>query len=198
MPDIKEIDPTLVTVGAPAEGGCVFTNFTESPTLPTAASAQLGTGWESLGELSENGFTENTAINSQDHKGWHGTVLLTTEIDETNTYKLEFVEVNRSSVAKVRYGTDNITESNGELAAIKGSFGKRKPIPLVIDELESNGWLRRTVIPKATVTSFDEVPHQKNNIMMYGMTFTAQEVDGATFHIYRAKPAAVSTASVKP
>ena len=70
----------------------------------------------------------------------------------------------------------------------KGYDGK--PHPLVFDELESNGFLRRTVVKKAVVTSFDEIPHRRGDLLVYGMEFTVNDPDdgSAPIEIYRAKP----------
>lgn len=193
---MTELDPGLVTVGKPVEGGCCFTSFAENPALPTAAAAKLSEDFVSLGELSENGFTESTESNSTDHKGWHGTVLRTEVTDQKTKYKAEFVEVDRLSVAQLRYGTDNVTAdaTNKETySALKVKGIPSKPVPLIFDELESNGWLRRTVIPKAKIDSIDDVPHQRGNLMLYGLSFTAEvDADGVAAYIYHAKPAAAS------
>ena len=191
MAELEDIDATLVTVGQPVEGGCCYLNFEDEPTLPTDAATAPGTGWESAGELSTDGFTESHSVTSTDHKGWHGSVLLTTIDEETNTYKLNFVEVNRPTVAKARYGAENVEvdEATGQVKHITGKPGKHVPCAICIDELESNGYLRRTVVEKAMVPSLDDTAHQKGSLMVYGMTFTANEVSGNTFHIFRAKPA---------
>lgn len=187
----NEIDTSLVTVGQPVDGGCCYTRFDDDYTLPTDAVAPLGEGWESTGELSENGYTESESISSTDHKGWHGTTVLTTIDEEKNTYKAEFLEVSRPTAAKLRYGAANVeVDENGVLKHIKKMSNARKPVPLIFDELESNGYKRRTVVRRAMVNSIDDTPHKKGNLMIYGMTFTALD-DGANgpYDIYRAKPA---------
>lgn len=189
---LSDIDTSLITVGQPSEGGCCWTSFAENPTLPTDAVAKMSTltGWESLGELSENGYTESKSVTESKFKGWHGSVVLAAISEEENTYKAEFIEVNRPSAAKLRYGSKNVeTGADGSVSHIKGKPSAGDKIPLVFDELESNGYLRRTVVRKASIASFDDVPHQKGSLMVYGMTFTAIEVDGQAFDIYRAKPA---------
>lgn len=194
----KDIDTTLITVGQPSEGGCCWTCFAENPTLPTDAATKMSTltGWESLGELSENGFTEGKTVTEGKHKGWHGSIVLAAVTDEENTYKAEFIEVNRPSAAKLRYGSKNVeTASDGSVSHVAGKVGAGDQVPLVFDELESNGYLRRTVVRKASISSFDDVPHNRGALMVYGMTFTAIEVDGGMFDIYRAKPASPAPAS---
>lgn len=194
MPDTtvtNDIDTSLVTVGQPVTGGCCFTNFGDNPTLPTAATTALATadGWVSLGDLSENGYTESKSVTTNKFKGWHGSVVLTAISEEENKYKLEFIEVSRTAVAKLRYGKDAVTDgSDGSYSHIEGKPTIGQSVPLVIDELESNGYLRRTVIPKASIDSFDDVAHQKGSLIVYGMTFTAIETGGKCFDVYRAMP----------
>lgn len=188
---LSDIDESLVTVGKPVDGGCCYVNFSDDPVYPTDATTALDEGWVSLGDLSDQGFTEGKSISTTSHKCWHGSNVLTTVDDEDNTFSCEFIEVNRPAAAKLRYGDENVEEdaTTGEVTHIQGVAGKLKSHPLIFEELESNGYKRRTVYRKATVTSFDDVPHQRGSLMLYGMTFSADEVDGKAFDIYRAKPA---------
>lgn len=195
----KELDPTLVTVGQPADGGCCYTCFDENPVFPTDAVSKLGPGWVSVGELSENGFTQPEELTTTEHPGWHGTPVLVTEDKETNSLKAEFLEINRPATAKIRFGTENVElDDDGEIKHISKMPGKRKPLPFIFEELESNGYKRRTVIKKAAVKSLDDIAHKKGNLMVYGMTFTATDDGTGPYDIYRAKPATdskVETAS---
>ena len=112
--DTTHINPDNVTTGAPVEGACCFTNFASSPTLPTSASASLGSGWENLGELSDQGYTKSVSLTTNKFKGWHGSTLLTQVESEENTFKAEFVEIARPTVAKLRYGASAVTASASE------------------------------------------------------------------------------------
>ena len=191
MADLEPIDNNLTTVGQPTAGGCVYVAFKANPTLPSDATTKMGTltDFVSLGDISENGFTEANARSKNKHKNWNGDVVRTSISDEENTYKLEFIEPNRPSVAKLRYGSGNVEAgTDGSVSHIKGVLGTDEQVALVIDELESGGFLRRTVIPCATNDSFDDVDHQKGSLLVYGMTFTAVKGTGNIFDIYRAKP----------
>lgn len=190
---LGELNNSLVTVGKPVDGGCCWTSFAEEPTLPTDASTKMSTleDFVSLGELSENGYTVSKAVTSNKFKGWHGSVVLTSISDEDHTFKLEFIEVNRPSVAKLRYGSANVEAGeDGSVSHVKAVVGTDVKVPLVIDELDSNGFLMRTIIKQCTIDSFDDVPHQRGSLMVYGMTFTAIDTgDGKYYDIFRAKPA---------
>ena len=193
MADLEPIDNNLTTVGQPTAGGCVYVAFKANPTLPNDATTKMDTltDFVSLGDISENGFTEANARSKNKHKNWNGDVVRTSISDEENTYKLEFIEPNRPSVAKLRYGSGNVEAgTDGSVSHIKGVLGTDEQVALVVDELESGGFLRRTVIPCATIDSFDDVAHQKGSLLVYGMTFTAVKGTGNIFDIYRAKPAA--------
>lgn len=192
MADLEPIDNNLTTVGQPTAGGCVYVAFKANPTLPSDATTKMDTltDFVSLGDISENGLTEANARSKNKHKNWNGDVVRTSISDEENTYKLEFIEPNRPSVAKLRYGSGNVEAgTDGSVSHIKGVLGTDEQVALVIDELESGGFLRRTVIPCATIDSFDDVAHQKGSLLVYGMTFTAVKGTGNIFDIYRAKPA---------
>lgn len=188
---LKDIDTSFVTVGKPTDGGCVYTSFNDSPTFATDATTKVSSldgNWESLGDLSEDGFTISNSMTVNDFKGWHGSVVLTSRSDEKNQIKLAFIEVNRPSVAKLRYGAKNVqTGEDGSVSHIKAKTGVDAIIPLIIDELESNGYLRRTVIKRAKVDSFDDIPHQQGSLLVYGATLTILEGEEA-FDIWRAKP----------
>lgn len=190
---LGELNNSLVTVGKPVDGGCCWTSFAEEPTLPTDASTKMSTleDFVSLGELSENGYMVSKAVTSNKFKGWHGSVVLTSISDEDHTFKLEFIEVNRPSVAKLRYGSANVEAGeDGSVSHVKAVVGTDVKVPLVIDELDSNGFLMRTIIKQCTIDSFDDVPHQRGSLMVYGMTFTAIDTgDGKYYDIFRAKPA---------
>lgn len=161
--------------------------------LPTDAVTKMSTftKFESLGNISENGFTEANSRTKNKFKDWNGDVVLTSISDEENTYRLEFIEPNRASVAKLRYGSNSVEDTDGVVDAIHGILGTDEKVSLVVDELESNGWVRRTVIPIATVDSFDDTTHQKGSLLLYGMTFTAIKGTGNAFDIYRALPETV-------
>lgn len=193
MPTLDVFDNSLVTTGNPFEGGCCWTSFAETPTLPTDAATKMSTltAFESVGDLSENGFTEGKSVTNNEFEGWRGSTVLTQISKEKQTYKVAFIEVNRPTAAKLRYGSANVeVNDEGSVSHIKHAIGVNETVPLVFDELDSAGYLRRTVVKAAKVESFDEVPHQKGSLMTYGMTFTALDTgNGLPVETFRAKPA---------
>lgn len=198
----SDIDASLVTVGKPVDGGCVYIAFGDSPTLPTDAVAKASTltGFESLGEVDENGLTESKSIETTDFKGWHNDVLLTNVTGDTNTYKLAFVEYSRPAVAKLRYGDDSVAaDADGNVTHVGVGSYKATPHPIFIDELLSNGWLHRTLIKKAVVTGFDDISHVQGSLMVNGMTLTANKPDDGSDAIehFFAKPGSTAPVAVE-
>lgn len=199
--DLKTtINPNNVTTGGPVEGGCCYTNFSASPTLPTTAAESLveeTSTWENVGELSDQGWTQSTSTSVNKFKGYHGTVLLTQISEEENTFKAEFLEVTRSTATKLRYGSDNVTtDEDGFVSAIDPTHVPDEILPLVFDELLSNGVKQRTVFPRAKIDSIDDQAHQRGSLLVYGMTFTALVDDqNRPYYVRRAKKAAATGAT---
>lgn len=192
--DNKNINPSNVTTGDPVEGGCVYVGF-GSATLPTSASTDITdtkSGFENLGEISDNGYTKSVSTTDNTFRGWHGSVLLTKLSDETNTFKLEFVEVTRATVLKLRYGTDNVkTGTDGKLTEITPTTVPSTKVVIVVDELLSNGTKMRTVFPAAQINSIDDEQHTRGNLLLYGITFTASADSlNHPYYIYYAAPTA--------
>ncbi len=189
---LEPIDHNLVTVGQPTEGGCVWIAFDiEKATLPKDATTAMSesAGFVSLGDLSEDGFTEKKSRTKTDHKNWNKDIVLTSVDEDKVSYTMAFIEPNRPAVAKLRYGSGNVQEGeDGSVSHISGKLGTAENVAIVVDELESGGFLRRTVIGKATVDAFDDVPHQKGSLLVYGCEITAIKGKGNYFDVYRAKP----------
>lgn len=188
---LEDIDTSLITVGQPTDGGCAYVCIGTPSSLPTSASTKMSTltDFESCGTISENGFTFSKSVTTNKFKDWGGNIVLTAVSEEENTFKVEFTEINRPIVAKLKYGASNVeAATDGSVSHIKAAADTGQKVALVIDELESNGYLRRTVVPCASIDSFDDETHQKGSLLVYGMTFTAMVKDGVSFHIYRAKP----------
>ena len=191
MVALKPIDTTLVTVGQPTDGGCVYASFKEGAALPTDAVAKMSTlaDFESLGDISENGFTESKSVSTTNHKDWGGNTVASSVTEKATTYKLEFIETSRPAVARLRYGAGSVKvdSESGSVSQIDDNGEDFPTVSLVIDELESSGFLRRTVIPRAVPESMDDVPHQKGSLLVYGMTFSVLKSDKPLVTVYRAK-----------
>ena len=191
------INPRNVTTGGPVEGGCCYTSFDEDVEMPTSAAESIvgvDSKWENLGELSDQGWSQSVSTTVNKFKGYHGNVLLSEIADEEATFKAEFLEVTRASVLRVRYGDENVTiDEDGFVSEMKHVSVPNRYLPLIFDELLSNGVKQRTVFPRAKIDSIDDQAHQKGSLLVYGMTFTAAaDENGALSYVYRAKRASAA------
>ena len=186
------INPSNATTGSPVEGACCYTSFEDNPTIPTDATTSIsgaGSDFVNLGELSDQGWQQDVAITVQKFKGYHGKTLFQKVSGEENTFKAEFVEITRTAATKLRYGKNNVTTNlDGEVTAINPKKVPEDIVPLIFEELLSNGVKQRTVFPRAKIESIDSQAHQDGSLLVYGMTFTALVDDsGAPYHVYRAR-----------
>ena len=193
MATLEDIDTSLITVGQPTTGGCVYACIGTPKALPTDAATEMSTltDFESCGLISENGFTLAKSVTKSKFKEWGGNNVLTATSEKELTFKLEFLEISRPIVAKLKHGSKNVeVGEDGSVSHIKeAGIEADEKVALVIDELESSGFLRRTVIPCVTVDSFDDEVHTKGSLLTYGMTFTAIVKENTNYDEYRAKPA---------
>jgi len=187
---MTNIDTSNVTTGAPVEGACCYTSFAASPTLPTTASESLAS-FDSVGEISDGGYTKSVSVTTNKFKGWHGSTILTQVENEENTFKVAFAEVDGGVANKIRYGSDKVeVDASGKVTAIDPTVVPSATIPLIFDELLANGRKRRTVFPRATIESIDDEAHAKGSLLLYGMTFSANVDDnGRPYYIREAAPA---------
>lgn len=189
--DNKTINPNNVTTGGPVEGGCAYVSFDAEPNIPTSAATDItavSSGFENLGELSDQGWTHGVSTSVNQFKGYHGKTLLSESSEEEHALKLELTEVVRLSANKLRFGVSAIVTNNGEVAEIHPTAVPGQIVCIVIDELFSNGIKQRTVCPRAKINSVDDEAHQKGSLLVYGMTFDLLvDEDGVPYHQYRAK-----------
>lgn len=180
-----------VSQAKPQVGGAFFVGD-DTATLPTDAASELGTGWTSLGYISEDGFTNNDSIESSTTKAWGGDVVISVQTGKTDTFAFKMMEALNPNVLKMFYGDENVTGTSvTDGLAIKSNSKLLKPRPLVIDELLTDDTLQRTVIPCGVVSTKDAIEHKDNSPLLYGVTVTAlPDEDQNTHYTYIKKKGA--------
>ena len=191
---LNDVDETLSTTGKPREGGCLYVNFDpDNCTLPTDATTSIKSidGWVSVGDLSQDGITYAKSTTTNKLKGHQGKVTISevSEIEETIAFTL--IEPNRPDAARLYYGNGNVVAGeDGSVATIEDAMSAGAKVAICEDSLESNGYLRRTVVPKAAVDTFTDISHKQGEFISYGVTATIiKPSDKAAKYTYRAKPA---------
>lgn len=195
--DTTGISPDFASAVKFAEGACFWTNFSKDVQYPTSAVEKMSTlaGWESLGEPDEIGFPESKKSNSKFKKGGHLVNFVALGGETEFTFKASFLEADRASVNKLRYGLSAVeTSEDGSFKAINVTQDAGRPIvvPLVVDFIEDSGHLLRHIIKRAAVSAFDTVSNKPGDAKIVGFTFTALDSkDGSAFYqILRAKKTA--------
>lgn len=172
-----------VSAGKPKVTGAIFSAPAGS-TLPTTAVADLDNAFVSLGYVSEDGVTHTKDITSGQVRAWGGDVVLNYEEGETETYQLTLIESMNTAVLKEVYGQDNVigTALTSGIT-VKAKPGAREARAWVIDEIMKGNVLRRTVIPRGTITAIGEIVHRDNDAIGYQITIST-EADDAGFQHY--------------
>lgn len=185
-----KLNTDYATVGAPTTAGCAYVAF-GGDTPPADATTTLTDKFESLGYLGEDGVVISRQINENKIKAYGGDVVISSKTDDGLQVKITFLEVNREAVAKLIYGKDNVEKNeDGSVKKITGKPFKGAEFPFVFDELESNGYLRRTVIMRGSVSPEGDETHKDAEAIANSITITAlaPKDGGAAFYVYRAKP----------
>lgn len=172
-----------VSAGKPKVAGAIF-SAPAGTALPTTAAAALNNAFVGLGYVSEDGVTHTKDITSGQVRAWGGDVVLNYEEGETETYQLTLLESMNIAVLKEIYGQDNVTGtalSSG--ITVQSKPGSRVARAWVIDEIMKGNVLRRTVIPRGTITAIGEIVHRDNDAIGYQITISA-EADDAGFQHY--------------
>ncbi len=192
---LANIDEMLSTTGKPREGGCLWVHFNpDSATLPTDAATDMSTleGWYSLGDLTEDGVVFGKSATKNTLSGHQGHVVISEVSKVEQTVGFTLIEPNRPAAAKLYNGASSVTAGkDGSVATIEDDMTAKTKVAIVEDVLESNGYLRRTVVPKMSVDTFTDESHKQGAFIAYGVTGTVIKMaDKAAKYTYRAKPAA--------
>ena len=161
-----------VTAAKPRVSGVVYI-APKGTTLPTDANTALATAYKSLGYLSEDGFTNNYEISSEDIREMGGNIVLTvlTEVSDTFTFKL--ISALDAEVQKAVYGDSNVTGTLETGMAVEISGDEPEESVWVLETIMRDGALKRIVIPDGKVSSIGEIAYRRNEAVGYELTVTA-------------------------
>lgn len=173
-----------VSAAKPKVGGAVYVAATTA-TLPTSAAADLGTGWTSLGYLSEDGVTNANSPNTDTINAWGGDPVLTLYNAREDTFQFKLLEVLNPEVPKVVYGDGNVSGTLATGISITANNAELDTKAYVIDMIMRNGALKRIVIPSAQVSEVGDVVYTDSDAVAYEVTLSAQaDASGNTHYEY--------------
>lgn len=175
--------------GSPNEGGYAF-RAPIGTTLPTSASATLGSAFEEIGLISSDGVAYSRSEDVNTYRDWADKVIYTDSTNRTETAKITYVETS----PKV------LEEYNGNATGSADSFysdrdGDHTAYVYVFDSIIGDSMIKRTICPNGKVTSVDDLVEAPGNLLGYpcNYTFSYDSTAGYTVREYYAKVASTGT-----
>jgi hypothetical protein len=158
-----------VSTGKPKAGGAVFV-APAGTSLPTDATTALGDAFVNVGLISEDGVTISRSEDSSDFRDWEGNVVASENGNFAETMKMTFIETNETTMGLV-WGGENVTAGdNGGLAMVHAG-GVDDEHVLVVEVKLRGGKRRRNVVPRAKLSSVDDVTYKRDALISYSCTF---------------------------
>lgn len=141
-------------------------------TVPTDATTALDTAFKKLGYVSEDGVVLGTSLTTTNIKEWGGAVVMVTQDEKTETYKMKMIEYLNLDLQKFVRGDSNVTEQNGAITIVHGDDDEGEKA-LVINYYVAENRKARMVIPRCRITVLGDIVHKKNEPVAYDITVTA-------------------------
>jgi hypothetical protein len=157
-----------------AVGGTVWVTDATGATLPTTATA-APSGFDELGYLSEDGFTEGTDVDTDSIVAWqNGTEVRKTISSQSKTFELTMIETKAEVLEFVRPGSTLTGTTADYSMEVKAIAPVRKA--MIFDILDGDNTLRK-VIPNCEITDFGDIEYQNGEPIGYPVTVTAYPDD---------------------
>lgn len=166
----KMNDATNVSASKPKKEGAIW-RAPKGTTLPTDPTTALDTAFKNLGYISEDGVTNSMSISNETTKDWGGDIVLNSQGEKTDTWKMKLLEALNEDVLKTIFGTENVTKDpeSGVISVVSNS-DEMEESSYVIDMILKDGRLKRVVLPSAKITSLSDILYKNNLPIAYEIT----------------------------
>lgn len=181
-----------VSAVKPRVGGCVYT-APVGTTLPTDAESALDEAFEDMGYISEDGITNSNTRESENIKAYGGDIVASPQTEKLDTFGMTFIEAKNITTLKAVYGESNVSGTLATGITIRVNSAELEDRAWVIDQIMSEGDLKRTVIPRGKITELGEITYADGSVTGFESTITAfpaEELDGDSHREYMKTPAA--------
>lgn len=160
-----------VSTGKPKIGGAVY-RAPLGTTLPTNATSALGTAFENLGYVSEDGFTNSNTASTEQIKAWGGDVVAQPQTEKPDNFTGTFIEALNTAVLKAAYGDDNVSGTLSTGITVRANSTEMPRAVWVVDMVLGNN-LKRIVIPQGQVTEVGDIEYKDDSVIGYPLTIAA-------------------------
>ena len=174
---------TNVSTGKPNIAGAVF-RAPKTATVPTDATTQLGSDFVCLGYVSEDGLENDNEMDVSAIKAWGGMIVYRSLTELNDNFKLTLIESENVEVLKAVYGSENVTENDGEIVVDVKADDPEEAI-WVFELALRNGKIKRIVVPSGAITERESITYNDSDAIGYGITVSAYpDASGGTHKEY--------------
>lgn len=171
-------DATKVTMGKPAISGAISV-APLGTTLPSDAVTALDGAFETLGYISDGGFTNSNSPSTEQIKAWGGDIVATPLTEKADTFQTTFIEALDVNVLTLIYGSDNVSGTLAGGITVRANSSEPEAVSMVCDMIMTGGVLKRIVIAIAKLTDLGDIVYVDNEPVGYEATFTALPGDSS-------------------
>jgi hypothetical protein len=162
-----------------------------SPSSPTDAtgadSGTAPTGFTDLGLVSEDGFSIAKSVDTTDLKAWGAGIVRTSVTDTSHEFSFSLLETN-ADVMGLWFGADPTVVATTKFEIAVPGAAAVTEFRCAIDWRETIGGATkafRLFLPRATVTSFEDLSFNENDPVSYGLTLKAlSDGSGKAYYVW--------------